>query len=300
MPEAFRVPGTSIQTPKLLSKKIVGVPTSTAVLIGSFPKGPVYSAQQIRTLRDFEQKFGGFRNDALASSVVHQFFTNGGTDIWLISVGSKFLGKAGPFLKGLSLVSRVKSASLLLVPETFELADREVDQVYRHAVSVAVKQGLIYVLDLPRRSSSFRTTKDVTIWVKSRREIHRPNVAVYFPFVQIQSSSRNSKATTIPVSGTLAGIYARMDQSRGVWKAPAGTEASLRRIVGLKPVLSSNDNKILGSANINPLARLPIRGICCLGCEDALLRSGMEVRLRPENGNIFKTEYSARVEVGRL
>ncbi|MCA9473802.1 MAG: phage tail sheath subtilisin-like domain-containing protein [Nitrospirales bacterium] len=265
MPKVFRAPGGSVQTPKQPNKPILGVSTSRAVVIGSFPAGPSYSPQQVKTLRDFERRFGGLRAGNLSSLVVSQFFANGGSDIWVISTGATFLRKASPLLKGLSLVPRIPFANLLLIPETFELSDRDVDQVYRQSVFVAVKQSLVYILDLPRRSSSFRTIHDLTSWVQSRQELYQPNVVVYFPFIQVHAVRKNSPTITMPSSGTLAGIYARVDQAQGVWKAPAGAEANLREVVGLEPVLGRNDQQSLTVANINPLTRKASAGYMAWG-----------------------------------
>ena len=52
----------------------------------------------------------------------------------------------------------------------------------------------------------------------------------------------------LPPSGYIAGLYARIDASRGVWKAPAGTEASLNGVVGLAAELTDVQH-----GNLNPL-----------------------------------------------
>jgi phage tail sheath protein FI len=62
---------------------------------------------------------------------------------------------------------------------------------------------------------------------------------------------------TIPVSGTMAGLVARLDSTRGVWKTPAGNEANLQGVVGLNQLLTSHDMNFLTSVNINTLKQLP-------------------------------------------
>src|SRR5213078_4069065 len=58
--------------------------------------------------------------------------------------------------------------------------------------------------------------------------------ALYFPWVlALDPTGQSTQPVALPPSGYIAGLYARIDASRGVWKAPAGTEASLNGVVGL-------------------------------------------------------------------
>jgi phage tail sheath protein FI len=53
---------------------------------------------------------------------------------------------------------------------------------------------------------------------------------------------------------------ARTDADRGVWKAPAGTEASLNGAIGLQVNLTDRENGILNPLGINCLRSFPIIG----------------------------------------
>jgi phage tail sheath protein FI len=50
---------------------------------------------------------------------------------------------------------------------------------------------------------------------------------------------------------------ARIDSSRGVWKAPAGTEADLRGITGLEYKFTDEDNGVMNPHAINTLRSFP-------------------------------------------
>src|SRR4029077_9424875 len=63
----------------------------------------------------------------------------------------------------------------------------------------------------------------------------------------------------IAASGTMAGVYARTDATRGVWKAPAGTEAVLRG-VNLATVLTDGQNGGLNPLGVNVLRNFPVFG----------------------------------------
>jgi hypothetical protein len=60
--------------------------------------------------------------------------------------------------------------------------------------------------------------------------------------------------------GVVAGLYARIDSERGVWKAAAGTEATLRGVTALGYVLSDPENGVLNPLALNCFRRFPIYG----------------------------------------
>jgi hypothetical protein len=99
--------------------------------------------------------------------------------------------------------------------------------------------------------------KDLAAWFSAQVSIRHPNVMFYYPCVQIRSKVAPPPTVTIPVSGTMAGLFARFDSTRGVWKAPAGTEAGLQGVVGLNQLLTSHDINYLTSVNINTFKEIP-------------------------------------------
>ena len=78
--------------------------------------------------------------------------------------------------------------------------------------------------------------------------------AVYFPNLTI---SENDTPVQVGPSGAIAGLMARIDGSRGVWKAPAGTEADIRGISGLEYKFTDADNGVLNPRAVNTLRIFP-------------------------------------------
>jgi phage tail sheath protein FI len=64
----------------------------------------------------------------------------------------------------------------------------------------------------------------------------------------------------MPPSGTIAGLYARVDGARGVWKAPAGTEAALVGAQGIEYNLTDLENGTLNPLGVNCLRLFPVFG----------------------------------------
>src|SRR5262249_14827071 len=58
------------------------------------------------------------------------------------------------------------------------------------------------------------------------------NGAFYFPWIEAPDPLNQGGTGPFPPCGFVAGIYASTDSTRGVWKAPAGTAASLSGVIG--------------------------------------------------------------------
>jgi hypothetical protein len=86
------------------------------------------------------------------------------------------------------------------------------------------------------------------------------NNAIYFPRLEIADPLADNAPRVIAPSGTLAGIYARTDTERGIWKAPAGTEAGIRGANIAGAPLTEADSGVLNPAGINALRSLPVFG----------------------------------------
>ena len=75
--------------------------------------------------------------------------------------------------------------------------------------------------------------------------------------------------------GAVAGVMARTDVQRGVWKAPAGIEATLG-VAGLSQSLTDGDNGDLNPLGINCLRNFPVYGTVVWGSRtlDGNLQAG--------------------------
>jgi phage tail sheath protein FI len=102
-------------------------------------------------------------------------------------------------------------------------------------------------------------------WMTQNDTLRDKNNAVYFPRTLIPDPLNNFRLRDIAPSGTIAGLYAQTDASRGVWKAPAGTEATLRNVSQLVYTLTDGENGVLNPLGINCLRTFPVYGNVCWG-----------------------------------
>jgi uncharacterized protein len=93
------------------------------------------------------------------------------------------------------------------------------------------------------------------------------NAALFYPWVEVADPvgvGRNPRRL-VPPSGHVAGIMARTDLSRGVWKAPAGIEAVVNGALDLQHRLVDADQDLLNPIGVNCLRQLPGSGIVTWG-----------------------------------
>jgi phage tail sheath protein FI len=91
------------------------------------------------------------------------------------------------------------------------------------------------------------------------------NAAVYYPWIKIADPLKGGKLREVPPTGTIAGLYARTDSSRGVWKAPAGTEAALVGAQGVAYALTDDENGTLNPLGVNCIRSFPVFGTIAWG-----------------------------------
>jgi uncharacterized protein len=85
--------------------------------------------------------------------------------------------------------------------------------------------------------------------------------AAYWPRIKINP---DGNTRFIDPSGSIAGIMARIDTSRGVWKAPAGLEADLRGVLGVRAPMTDLENGLLNPQAFNAIRQFP-NGIVAWG-----------------------------------
>lgn len=106
--------------------------------------------------------------------------------------------------------------------------------------------------------------------------------AIYYPWVKVTDpigTAENVKV--IPPSGLVAGMYARIDSARGVWKAPAGTESNLSGALALSYKVTDTEHDILNPFGINCIRQFPGSGIVIWGSRTLGLKSKPEWKYIP-------------------
>lgn len=155
--------------------------------------------------------------------------------------------------------------NILSIPVTALMPDTDAAQVAINATFLCVQRRAFYILDVPQVDGDRDTVTGIQNWLSNNATLRSRNAALYFPRVDLADPLNNYRLRTTAPSGTMAGLYARIDVARGVWKAPAGTEAGLTGIQDLEYNLIDGENGVLNPLAINCLRSFPVYGLICWG-----------------------------------
>ena len=86
------------------------------------------------------------------------------------------------------------------------------------------------------------------------------NAAVFFPRLRMPNPLRQNQLEAFASCGSVAGVFARTDSQRGVWKAPAGLEAGLAGVSALTVPMTDAENGQLNPLGVNCLRAMPGTG----------------------------------------
>lgn len=238
---------------------IEGVSTSTAAFVGAARIGPIDSPVHVRCHGDFVRTFGSGSPASTLDHAVRLFFENGGSDAVIVRVGTSRGGAisdnaiSAPRLeagkRGLWALDKAKCFNLLCIPP---LADgRDIGpQTRAAAIRHCEKRGALFIAD---PGVGWQSARQAIAGVNAAFPTRSSHVALFFPFLQASDPARAGKTLTVAPCGAVAGVMARTDAQRGVWRPPAGTEATLMGVTGPAIRLSDSQNGELNALGINCL-----------------------------------------------
>jgi hypothetical protein len=86
------------------------------------------------------------------------------------------------------------------------------------------------------------------------------NGAIFFPRLKMPNPLKNDRIEEFAPCGVVAGLFARTDTQRGVWKSPAGIDTSLIGVSSLSVPMTDGENGSLNPLGINCLRHFPVFG----------------------------------------
>lgn len=135
--------------------------------------------------------------------------------------------------------------------------DLDVDKnLVSAAAAYCEKRRAMLILDSP---SGWKTKAAAKAGVGNIGTNSR-NAALFFPRLRQQNLLRDNQTETFAACGAIAGIFARTDTQRGIWKAPAGLDATLVGVPALSVPLTDAENGELNPLAINCLRAFPAGG----------------------------------------
>lgn len=196
------------------------------------------------------------------------------TDAQLIAASVALAGGAGgnavavqaDYTTALGRLDEVTDAAMLVVPAPIDGSNGLAGDVANAALAYAVarkQQDLFCVADLPRNANLATAQDAVTAALGQYANYTKTDYgAVYFPWVEVSDPNGVGldPIQMVPPSGHVAGLYARTDGRRGIWKAPAGLEATLGGVRRLEYRLLDEHQDELNPRGVNALRNRPAGG----------------------------------------
>lgn len=141
---------------------------------------------------------------------------------------------------------------------------------FRTYVDLRPKQDLFYIADPPSQenvATATLATAATADLLRSGTWSSSTMVGVYWPHVNVGDPVGVGRNPTLllPAASFVAGLFARTDSRRGVWKAPAGTEAVLGGIDSVGWTLLDTHSDDLNPAGINAIRVIPGAGTVIWG-----------------------------------
>jgi phage tail sheath protein FI len=164
---------------------------------------------------------------------------------------------------GIFALDKADLFNLLCIPPDTRSGDTTA-AVYQSAMTYCQARRAMLIVDSPSAWSANKETAaanakkglpDLGLTGEAAR-----NAALYFPRVVEPDPLRDGQIDVFVPCGIIAGIMARTDTNRGVWKAPAGLDASVNGVQALQVNLNDAENGMLNPLGINCLRFFPASG----------------------------------------
>jgi len=166
--------------------------------------------------------------------------------------------------KGLFALERIYAQeglfNILCIPPYLDSGDVDVSLVSDASAYCEKRRAMLLVdarsdwKDKATAKTKFTDANNDNVGTRSR------NAALYFPRLRQPNPLHEGQTEEFVPCGAVAGIFARTDTQRGVWKAPAGLDATLVGVPQLSVPLTDDENGELNPLGINCLRAFPAAG----------------------------------------
>jgi len=251
-PGKFQAPGPAATGAGAAAPKPTSLP---------YPVAPVNTPQQITSWEQFKNKFGDFQEgNFILAHAVYGFFNNGGDTCYVTRVANN---DTADFITALDSFKHLE-IQLVAIPGALSVDVQ--NAILDHCENEHL-QNRFAILDGQRITDRGNITKAAIrgdVRDSSYGAIYYPWIKVFDPVIAQKNAAAlraDPHATLedehryVPPSGHIAGVYSRVDESRGVYKAPAGVDEVLRGAVDVELALSREEQAVLNPDNINVIRK---------------------------------------------
>lgn len=275
-PPAYAAPGVYVEEAGVLPHAIEGVETSVCAFAGRARRGPLAAAGAVpvASLTAFRECFGEPDPACPMGEAVRDFFQQGGRRALVLRVrhgadagdgADECMGAddPGPALDegdyvgedgrggALAALRDADGFDLLCIPPDAPGADTA-PAVYRAALALCVECRAMLLVDAPAHWDdlpALLADAGAAIQALGLDGPAARNAALYYPRLLPAGMAGPARVA----SGSVAGVMARTDATLGIWKAPAGTYATLPGVGGLSAQVDDTAGGVLSPLTVNCL-----------------------------------------------
>jgi phage tail sheath protein FI len=179
--------------------------------------------------------------------------------------GRQFAGSESA-RNGINGLAVADDVTMVIVPDLITAAtkaDGSIDMNLWRSVQTALIShceqhgNRMAILDAPPNMNP----QQIMDWRSNQAMYDSAFATLYYPWVKVDNpiGSNGNSEMLIPPSGHIAGVWARTDQDRGVWKAPAND--TIRGVLDLGYGVTQNEQSLLNPMGINCIRPFGTRGI---------------------------------------
>ena len=164
--------------------------------------------------------------------------------------------------QGLYALEQADLFNLLCIPPyraSADALDWDVNLISAAAAYCETRRAMLLV-DAPKDWNDKDNARTKFLDPTDRIGTKSRNAALFFPRLKKANTLHDNQIEVFAASGAIAGIFARTDSQRGVWKAPAGNDAAIVGASGLSVQLTDPENGELNPLGINCLRSFPLTG----------------------------------------
>jgi phage tail sheath protein FI len=179
--------------------------------------------------------------------------------------GRKFAGSESS-RNGINGLAVADEVTMVIVPDLITAATKEdgsLDLNLWKAVQTALishceqSGNRMAILDAPPGM----TPQQIKDWRSDVAMYDSAFAALYYPWIKVENpiGVNGNSEVFVPPSGHIAGVWARTDEARGVWKAPAND--TIRGVLDIERNVTQNEQGLLNPIGINCIRPFGTRGI---------------------------------------
>jgi uncharacterized protein len=179
--------------------------------------------------------------------------------------GRRFAGSESA-RNGINGLAVAEDVTMVVVPDLITAATREdgtLDLNLWKAVQTALIShceqhgNRVALLDAPPGM----TPQQVKEWRSEVAMYDSAYAALYYPWIKVENpiGVNGNAEVFVPPSGHISGVWARTDETRGVWKAPAND--TIRGVLDVERSVTQNEQSLLNPIGINCIRPFGTRGI---------------------------------------